>query len=104
VKGWYKYCMGLAAYDPSAWGNGGPPGTWHGGIAPQLGFLPPCLLASQSSLTFPNGSYLSPGTLKAKGCITREPLDDMGGVLAPMPPSFCWGPLSQTQVLGNLGQ
>jgi hypothetical protein len=71
------------------------PGT--GGIALQLGFLPPCLLASQSLVTFPNGSYLSPGPSKAKGSITREPLDDMGGGLALMPPPFCWGPLSWTQ-------
>jgi hypothetical protein len=41
------------------------PGT--GGIAPQPGFLPPCLLASQSLATFPNGLYLSPGPSRAKG-------------------------------------
>jgi hypothetical protein len=52
VKGWYTYCMGLATYDPSVWGNGAlEPDA--GGIALQLGFLPHCLLASQSSATFP---------------------------------------------------
>jgi hypothetical protein len=45
-----------------------------GGIAPQLGFLPPCLLASQSLATFPNGSYLFLGPSKAKEGIMREPL------------------------------
>jgi hypothetical protein len=29
VKGWYRYCMGRATYDPSAWGNGGS-GAWFG--------------------------------------------------------------------------
>jgi hypothetical protein len=75
-----------------------------GGIVPHLEFLPPCLLASQSSATFPNGSYLSTGPLKAKGGITREPLDDMGGGLVLMSPPFCWGPLNQTQVLGRPGR
>jgi hypothetical protein len=28
VKGWYTYCMGPAAYDLFAWGNGGP-GAWR---------------------------------------------------------------------------
>jgi hypothetical protein len=30
VKVWYTYCMGLATYDPSAWGNGSPR-AWHRG-------------------------------------------------------------------------
>jgi hypothetical protein len=33
----------------------------------------------------------------------RDPLDDMGGGSSPMPPPFCWGPLSRTQVSGRLG-
>jgi hypothetical protein len=72
------------------------------GIVLQLGFLPPCLLASQSLVTFLNGVYISPGPSKAKGGLTREPFDDMGGGLALMPPPFRWGPLSQTQVLERL--
>jgi hypothetical protein len=60
MKGLYMYYMGPATYDPSAWGNDGPePGG--GGIASQPAFLPPCLLASQSSATFLNDSYLSLG-------------------------------------------
>jgi hypothetical protein len=43
-----------------------------GGIVPQLRFLPPCLLASQSSVIFPNGLYLSLEPSRAKGGITRE--------------------------------
>jgi hypothetical protein len=74
-----------------------------GGIMLQPSFLPPCLLASQSSVTFPNGVCLSPGPSKAKGDIMRELLDDMGGDLVPMSPPFHWGPLSWTQVLGRLG-
>jgi hypothetical protein len=66
VKGWYMYCMGLATYDPSAWGNGSP-GAWCRGIALQPGFLPPCLLASQSSVTFPNGLYFSPVPSRQRG-------------------------------------
>jgi hypothetical protein len=72
------------------------PGT--GGIVPQSGFLPPCLFASQSLATFPNGSYLSLGPLKAKESTMRELLDDMGGGSGPMPPPFHWDLLSQTQV------
>jgi hypothetical protein len=34
---------------------------------PQLGLLLSCLLASQRSVIFPNGSYLSLGPSKAKG-------------------------------------
>jgi hypothetical protein len=75
-----------------------------GGTALQPGLLAPCLLASQSSVTFPTGLYLSPGPSEAKGGITRELLDDMGEGLAPMPSPFHWGLLSWTQVLGKPGQ
>jgi hypothetical protein len=89
------------------------PESGAGGLAPQPGFLPPCSLASQSSATFPNGSYLSPGPLKAKwgyneggpskakGGIMRKLLDDMGRSSALMPPPFHWGPFSWTQVSGR---
>jgi hypothetical protein len=103
VKGWYMYHMGPAAYDLSAWGNDGH-GAWRRGHSATVGFLPPGLLASQSSATFPRGSYLSLGPSKAKEGIWREPLDDMGGGLALMPPPFCWCPLSQTRILGRPGQ
>jgi hypothetical protein len=42
--------------------------------------------------------------IKAKGGLKREPLDDMSGGSALMPPPFSWGPLSQIQVLGSPGQ
>jgi hypothetical protein len=43
VKGWYIYCMGLAVYDPSAWGNGTR--AWHRGHSTTAG-VPASLLVS----------------------------------------------------------
>jgi hypothetical protein len=102
VKSWYTCCMGLTTYDPSAWGNCGP-GAWHGGITPQLGFLPPCLLASQSSVTFPNGFYLSLRRSKAKRGYNEGAVGGHGRGFGSNASSFHWGPLSQTQVSGRPG-
>jgi hypothetical protein len=44
VKGWYMYCMGLVACDPSTWGNGSP-GTWHRGHS-VIAKVPASLLVS----------------------------------------------------------
>jgi hypothetical protein len=102
VKGWYTYCMSPASYDPSAWGNGGP-GAWHRehsatarGPNSLLGSLPEFSNLPQWLVSFS-------GPSKAKGGITRELLDDMGGGSAPMHCPFLWDPLSQTQVSGRPG-
>jgi hypothetical protein len=73
----------------------------RGDIALLLGPLLPYLLASQNSVTFPNGSSLPLGSLEVKVGIMREPLGDMGGGPGPMFPTFHWGPLHWTQTLGR---
>jgi hypothetical protein len=44
VKGWYTHCIGLAVYDQSDWGNGGPR-AWRRGHSATAGF-PVSLLVS----------------------------------------------------------
>jgi hypothetical protein len=95
--------MGLAAYDPSAWGNGSP-GAWHRGHS-TTARVPASLLVSLPEFgDLPQWLVSFSGAIEGKGGIARELLDDMGGRSALMPPPFRWGPLSWTQVSGTPGQ
>jgi hypothetical protein len=103
VKGWYTYCMGPAAYDLSAWGNGGL-GAWHRGHS-TAARVPASLLVSLPEFgNLPQWLVSFSGAVEDKEGIMREPLDDVDRGLALMPPPFCWGPVSWTQVSGRPGQ
>jgi hypothetical protein len=66
VKGWYKYCMGPAMYDPSAWGNGSS-GAWHRGHSATAG-APAFLLVSLPEVgDLPQWLVSFSGAIKGKG-------------------------------------
>jgi hypothetical protein len=99
VKGWYTYCMCLASYDPSAWGNGGP-GAWHREHRATAGVSATLLVSLPEFGDLPQW-LISFSRAKSKGGHNKGAV---GGGLAPMPSPFHWGPPSWTQVSRRLVQ